>query len=423
MALLGGIEFKVEISIGLTQGEQYLYDAVDSLYDAAVYASDDLYWIDLSARFLQATTHRGKDKWSDRFPPGSMTIDFADEDGIFNPDTGALQLGPLDLRPGRWVRISGREDPLAEWEPMWTGRIDSIRETFATGGSDIVAQFQCTDLQTWLNRFREPALPEDVGVGERTDQRVYRILDLADYPVAGLNPLTDYLDIGVNTMQGTKLIRNYGEEAQRAADAEGGAFYWNRDGTPRFRAQNWIEAPAVDLSIGQPTSEIQVINVPSLSWGVGFVRNNVQLARVNGTVQRVISSASISAYQPRTFQYFDLDNSTDAQVYTLAERMVEWNQWDTARFGELSLIPKTPAAARQLMQLDPGAKMLLQVRTLRGWDYTIEAYLLRVSHQVTADDWEIRVVVENLDRSQPGKGGPFDALAFSDAYRKPEVTP
>jgi hypothetical protein len=268
-----------------------------------------------------------------------------------------------------------------------------------------------SDITTTLSRVNPPALPTPEGGGETTDNRVRRIL----INKVGIPPSFLDAEVGVNTMQASALGKNYLEECQSASDAEGGAFYASKDLGYVFRNQNWLDDLPVKHLVGFAGQPLQLVDVPDLSWDAGRVRNDVQMSVVGGTAQRVVSSQSDAIYGTRTYRRLDLEAETDAQAFDLAQRQIDFYQWDVARFSELEIAPTTPAGARQLMELELGDRLVVQVRTLRGWDYTMDAFVQRVRHEVTANDWKARVVVENYDRGQPGTGGAYND-AYNDAY-------
>jgi hypothetical protein len=419
-ALLPGVEFKLELSLGLGDGASvvYLYDDPTSLYDTATYSGLELYWIDVNARFLSVECSRGRDTYSDRFQPGSLTCVLSDEDGLFNPDTGAIQIGTQQLRVGKWVRLSGRKDAASEWVPLWTGPIQAMRESFTAGGAYVTMTLQANDFGSQLGRRNPPALPAPVGDGERPGDRFTRVLTDTGWP--DLEGWID-ADLGTIQMQETTEAVSRQELLQQCAEAEGGAYFWSAAGVPTFRDRNWLNTEATWLA-GFLGADVQVTNLPSLSWEAANVRNDVQISRVGGNAQRVISSASQSRYGQRTYRRLDLHMKFDGQAYSLAEQLVEFYQWDVARFSEIELSPVTADGVQQLLELELGQKIVLQVRTLRDWVYTAEVWVQRIRHSINADDWRCLVTVENADRSDPGTGGPYSD-AYSDAYSPEGATP
>ena len=416
--------FRAEISIGTGEGEAYLYDDPTSLYDTATYSANEFYWTNVSTRLISCTTTRGRDRYGLSFKAGSATFTFADEDGIFNPDATGLNLGDLRIRPGRFIRLVGKLVQGTEWIPVWTGRIDSIIEAYSGAGHNARAVFQATELASSMARDNPPALVTPVGAGELTSGRAERVLELAGF---SSDDLAGRIDTGVHTMPETTLPESYWNELQNAAQAEGGAAYFGRDGLPRFRNQSWLDTGpdegTVRLSIGGVADAVAISNDPKASWEAARVRNDIQLARVGGTAVPAVDSASQSAYGVRSFRLFDYQLETDVQVQTLADQMLAFFRYDRARLNELELIPLEGDGVNDLLELDLGWRVRVTITLATDWGYTFDAWVNRVSHELDeGGDWKVRIQVDNVDRTNPQFAGPYSS-AFSDAYDpKPEPT-
>ena len=634
-----GVEFRAELALGdiADVDDVFAYDDAPSTYDeTAVYTSSfELYWTDITARLLEFRTNRGRDTFTETFRPGSFTVLLANETGVFNPEFGEIPIGDLSLRPGRWVRISGRAitdgptppsdvfafadqldgtnvvspdfdvdtldagftitgriatetvpaspgarvinvwsgsttnrkmqmfmrdnsslrfqvqttsggvslttgpvdltgdglafvcayapggamlfsvqgeaplfnpgplDPLQssthpltvasradlveggagwrglaqdlvvtptvgpairlagadvgtdgpldgvswteadgghtwdasgavsligasdlnEWIPLITGRIDAIAERYSEGAADIRTEFRCTDLQTAWQRDDPPAL-EIPRPAELSSQRILYLLDEAQFPIGDLP--AGQIDTGVVDVQASNVARPYLEEMQKVATAEGGAFYVDRVGLPRFRQRDWLEASpdagVVQFSAGGEFDEIEIIAASEASWDSARVLNDAQLARRGGSVVLAESSESQARYGRRTLRRFDLENENDADVLFLAERAVARFQYDSLRIDALTLHASTPAAAAQLMALELGNRIRVNVRTLRGWQYAFDAWCQRIEHSgIIGGDWTTRVRIDNVDRTDPESGGAYSS-AFGDGY-SPEPPP
>ena len=115
-----GVQFKVEIALGAVDGQGgFNYDAADALYDTATYSTDDLYWADLTPRVVSVQGSRGRQRLQDQFRPGQGTLTLDNQDGIFNPQVGRNIIGDQAMRPGRWVRLSGKitaqDEAIYQW--------------------------------------------------------------------------------------------------------------------------------------------------------------------------------------------------------------------------------------------------------------------------------------------------------------------
>ena len=634
-----GVEFRVELALGDIEDRDdvFAYDTPPADYDSgALYTgSFELYWIDISSRLVDFRTTRGRDTFNETMRPGSFTVALINDDGVFNPEFGEIPIGDLSLRPGRFVRVSGRVnvedapplnnvfrfadqldgtnvvstdfdidtldggftmtgriateivpaapgarivnvwsgvstnrkmqmfmrdnsslrfqvqttgggislttgpldltgaglafvaayapggeltfavqgeplltnpgpmDPLQvsthpltiasradliegatgwlglaqdlvitptagaairlagedvgtdgpldgvswtegagghtwdasgavsllgdtnlnEWLPMITGRIDAIAERYSDAAAAIATEFRCTDLMTAWQRDDPPAL-EIPRPSESSSERILYLLDEARFPIDALPP--GQIDPGLVDVQSSTIARPYLEEMQKVATAEGGAFYVDRVGLPRFRQRDWLEASpdagTVQFSVGGPFDEIEIVNASEATWDSSRVINDVQLSRRGGEAILAESSESQARYGRRTLRRFDLENQNDADVLFLADRAVTRFRYDSLRIDALTLFASTLDAAVDLITLELGMRIRVNVRTLRGWQYTFDAWVQRIEHSgEIGGDWTTRVRIDNVDRTDPEFGGAYSS-AFDDGY-SPDTTP
>jgi hypothetical protein len=415
-----GPRFRFEISLGiLGEGLQlYEYDDPESLYDSALYAGGfDLYWTDVSARMISASTNRGRDTFGSTYRPGTATIELIDEDGLFNPDYVGLQIGQLSLRPGRWARLLGRWSEDSEWEVLILGKIDSIEERYIDAGHDARARITITDLLADLARDDPPALATPIRGGELPSDRVAYVLD-----ESGFNP-DEWLIADPSDGRFTMLSSTFGDarlvQAQDAELSEGGAFYQDRVGKFRFRAFGWLEtAPESSVpqfNIGGPGADVEAIRIGAARWDRSRIRNDVQLARRDGTAQRRVNTESWVLYDRRTYQRFDYENETDEQVGILAQEMIDTYSFDRLKIAELDLVAMNATGVRKLLELELGwrVRVFVEMAQPRGWGYSFDAWVERISHKlIEGGEWITTIRIENTDRGSPVGGG----AAFSTAF-------
>ena len=69
-----------------------------------------------------------------------------------------------------------------------------------------------------------------------------------------------------------------------------------------------------------------------------------------------------------------------------------------------------------LLEVDLGWRILVQVRMATGWDYAFAAWVQRIEHVGRiGGGWETRLTIDNVDRTDPETGGPY-STAYSDAF-------
>lgn len=397
-ANLTPVVWRLEVALGVAGGAGGLWDT--GQWDTTgVWGGSEPTWVPVTSELLSANPTAGRDAFEDRMRTSTMSIVLADETGEFNPDYGATPPGDLALRPGRLIRLSGNVGE--GYVPVFRGSIDDMTEIYGPGGEDVNMRMSCVGYSADLALNDPPALGAPVGAGEATDDRVARVLD-----AFGWSEVRRDLQSGVHTMQATTLARSSLEEIQRAADAEGGAFYFDGAGVATFKAQGWLENDARSTtpqlypgrgSAGDPS----VIGVTT-EWTRRTIINDAQYTRVGGTMQRETDLTSKSLYGGlRTARRTDLEVETDAQALTLAERIVEARAYDRLRVTGLSLSALDLASGRGLLELQLGDLVEATVTTLHGWGYTVQAHVMRITHVIVADDWVVELRVDDAVTYSP----------------------
>lgn len=408
--LEGIVEFQVSLAVGLASVEDagiWGPDPNEGLWDTSVWNASAPFWIDITALSLMANTNRGRDRWEQRFRTGSASSLLDNQDGLLSLSTG--NLGQLPLRPGRWWRLRGRVVGVTDFIDLYIGQIDTMADKYTDAAASINSLWSLLDFFARFTIDDPPALETPVGAGDLTSERVTRVLDVMEWP----EELRD-IQTGVNTMQSTTLAQDRLEEMATAADAEGGALFISGDGLVTFKANEWLlndpRSQTPQMFAGAPGNNVQVI-AASTDWSTSRVRNDVRMARKGGTEQRVVSGQSQTLYGPRTFQRYDLENDSDAAVLALANAYLDAFQWDRPRLETVGLYPLNSAGATEMMQLQLGDRVRIQISTIPGWSYTGEYWVNRISHGVTNDDWNMSIRVDDTDLSPPlGQG------SFSDGY-------
>lgn len=416
-----GVEFSVELGVGsVGDPNNYLYDDPTSLYDVAVYSSGEIAWTEIATRALSFQSNRGRDTWRDRFRAGTATVTLDNDDGIFNPDAGTAGPGALSLRVGRFLRVSGRVKGDLDWTALYVGTIEGITEAYPAEAHGVRTTFRCVDLMARLQIDNPPALGSPVPA-ERSDLRAARVLELAGWDPGVINADPGKYQVASSTLPAARL-----QEIQAAAQAEGGAFYFARDGVPTFRRFDWLEKGDREGSVQYAIGTGQGFNLQNTgaSWQLGRVFNDIRYARAGGTEQRIQDSTSLAIYGQRTLTQFDFTNTTDSAVFELAERTLERQAFDVLRLGRLKVYPTTEAAARLLLETDVGWRLRVGVITDGGgpdaWGYVQDVWVNRIQHFVTGSDWFAELTVDNVDTSNPFAGGPY-SRGYSTGYKVDEA--
>lgn len=408
----GKIDIRVAIATNLDPEGAALYD--EALYDESFYASENLAWEDISEFVEQITYRRGAERWDSRFTTGTGTIVLDNTTGLFTPIGDGANPWSLPFRPGRLVRVTAHPDPTSEDEVvLFTGRIDSSEDEFDDAGFLLTTTLMLFDVLGDLAGINPPALESATGV-QSTHARVNAALDRAEVP----SEVRD-IQTGEHTMQTSFLAQSVLEECQRAADAEGGAFFALGDGTLVFKARDWLisdeRSVQVQGYLGYDTEQDPdvphaAIEDVETSWELARVRNDISYARSEGTVQRVFDEDSIVKYgsgagageglrSPRTYQRFDLHNNSDDEVLFLAERDLKMSKEARIRVESVQIIanddPDNEDLNRLFYDAQLGDLLSVKVKTGHGWSFERLVTLLGESGVITAEDWKVVFTVDD----------------------------
>ena len=137
------------------------------------------------------------------------------------------------------------------------------------------------------------------------------------------------------------------------------------------------------------------------SWELARVINHAAYARAGGVAQEAQDLGSWSAYGIRSHKRTDLQNTTDAEVATLANRTVSLRKDLRPRADQITIgavdDPDNEDLNRLLWDTELGDRVAIQATTPYGWVIEREAHIFGIDHTITADDW---LVSFRLDDAQ-----------------------
>ena len=117
--------------------------------------------------------------------------------------------------------------------PLFTGRFEGLTGDPADAGHAITASLQLFDFMGDWAAY-DPLETTDTG-NQRTNLRVQAALDRYGWPADERD-----IQVGDHRVTGSTLSDTTLEECQRAADAEGGAFFCLKDGLAVFKSKDWL---------------------------------------------------------------------------------------------------------------------------------------------------------------------------------------
>ena len=385
------LELHVELGVGDSNRP-----ALDTLWGTAKWGAPTSHWSgleptwnDVTGRALDLNVQRGRRTWLDRIGMSSTVVNADNADGWLTWNSASL--GTQDVRPGRPLRIWARTVDDGAHHDIWRGFIEGIDDAYQPSKRP-QASIRAQDA---LAQIAHVDLPEGavVGAGETSDVRIGRILDNADWP-----PQWRRLDPGQVTMQGTNMARNLADELGITADSEGGVAYAGTDGNVYFRNRDWLRlapyATAVQAVVGPDGTVCGTKH--TVIRDAGEIRNDVQLARAGGTMQRYVDNDSIALYRRRAYNRGDLICETDAQVQLLAQRLIGSRSKSLVRLTDVDVAVVDAATAKFAASVDYGWRLIVDWEAPDGSEaWQREVHVMGVTHQIRPDGWSVTLAVDD----------------------------
>lgn len=221
---------------------------------------------------------------------------------------------------GLLVDIGGSGGTFDTDYPLFRGYADSWKATYSAAAKTSQTILTATDGTKVLSRYNGPA-QTSAGAGERTGNRVGRILDNAGWP-AELRAV----DAGLATLQATTLATPAWTELLLTADSERGDIFIDTQGRVTFYGQTRrgenarSNAPTVTWGNGS-TQTLRYSN-PRVTNDDTLIVNEVSIANVGGTAQTVTDATSQAMYLPRSLNRTDLLLQTDGAALAYATALL-----------------------------------------------------------------------------------------------------
>lgn len=297
--------------------------------------------VDVTEYIESCSTMLGRRREGDRYA-GTATLELSNWDGRFttaNLSGPYVDGGVSFVRPRVGVRIE------ATWSStdyaVWFGEVRIWQDTFAANGQDPRTLVHCVDASARLARWDGVALSTPVGGGERSGERIDRILTAADWPYAA-----DLMDGSIQVTE-TTLEGLGSAQIQLVVDAEGGAFWVDAAGTAVFE-----DRAALATETRSNTSQVTFSDAsvffrnPTTSQDEMLIRNTVTLQRDGGEPQTATDATSVGLYGTCSWVRTGLPAESDAELAGLAElAVIRWAEPEY-RVDEVTI---DPAASPSLM--------------------------------------------------------------------------
>jgi hypothetical protein len=297
--------------------------------------------IDLTPNVYHISITRGRNIQRDTYEVGTAVIRVLDPLSYFNPQNTASPYYGY-LAPLRKIRVSATTATTQKY--LFSGYITDYKYTYPvnqdTGYVDISASdgfrlFQMANISTVTGGV----------ASQTTSARVNAILDQVSFPASmrtistGLN--TCIADPGTNRTS-LAAIKN-------AEVSETGAFYMNGSGTAIFKNRTDV----MNSLAKTPVAFNQTGGIPYRNLIFAFddklIINQVNFARVGGSVQSVQNTASVNKYFPHSITQTDLVAETDSLVNNIALEYCATRQDTSIRIDEMVVDLLDPAVPTDTM--------------------------------------------------------------------------
>lgn len=333
----------------------------------------------------------------------SMLLD--NRDRRFDPTNTAgpyVAAGVTQVQPMREFRVR------AQWGSttydLWRGFADGWALTYPNyGWSDAITSLTGTDATKVIANY-DGAEQSDAGAGERTDQRIARILDNVGWEATYRD-----LDTGLTTCQATNLSSNAWTEILLTADTEIGEVLFDEAGKLSFRNRHAIltdtRSATSQATFGDGGSELAYTDVV-IDHDDTQVFNEAHVARTGGSSQTATDTASQTMYLKRTFNRTDLVHETDTESLNYAQYVIALHADGELRFSSITINPDSDPANLypQVLGRKIGDRITVKLTppdaSGSGSPATIsrDVFIRGITHEIELDSWRTTWALQDASK-------------------------
>lgn len=285
------------------------------------------------------------------------------------------------------------------------------KSSIATNNFPLYFIGSCQDLVVYDDYFGGPDYVNEYSIGigtyrtgERTDERITYLADLADWMSDGLD-----LNTGDSTVQGVRITgKGLLDALKEVEKAEQGRLFMSVDGKIRFIDRNaegtgnFITSQAT-FSDNPGVGEIKYSDIV-ITYDDRYVFNEIRVTQPNGTSYTAFDSSSQGKYFKKTLTIDDF--IADDGYYTVNTAIYRLAQYKDpkARIDQLTVNPRRSTAYQSTcVTLDIGDRVTVE-RTPQDVGSQISKSLIieGVKHSITRDSW-----IVTFNTSTPLENAPF----------------
>lgn len=365
----------------------------------AVWSGVEPFWQDVTCEAYQVGITVGRERTTDRFEVGTMTVVAANVSGwadLQPPAPG--DINTLMLRPGRAIRF-GVDHVTQGRVVLFRGFIDVVDPVYEPG-SDVV-NLQCVDALGEVGKVRLTD-PVETGDGEYVHTRLGRILDVVQWP-------PEKRDIAGSSIAllAAKIDGQAADLLGQTSDSAGGAVFGDTNGSVAYRAadwQMWQTSTAPDATIGNVAAD----DVCPTRWQRPYSRAEMSNVIILGNVRQptadVVSrsdSSSWGLYGIETFERTDLATQDVAQLALMADRYLATRGANTIpRVRTVSFDARTADNVVDLLTSSScyrPSRYRCRLALERGLIFDQQHYCTGANHDISPDGWTSELLLDIAD--------------------------
>ncbi len=218
--------------------------------------------------------------------------------------------------------------------------------------------------------------------GERSDQRIARILGWAGIPAGWLSLDVGAVPVGHVDPTGKRPL----ELVQEIAKAEGGPLFMDASGLVRMHARNRMTAP---VTATLSTTADCVGPDLAMRQDLNRVVNDVTVSRPGGASVRVTDPESIVAYG-LAGESLEIVAATDAILYDVASWRLALRSTPQLRTPQLVLDALTDAAhATQILALEVSSRVTVSGLPGQAPASTLDLTVQGYAEKISTDEWTV----------------------------------
>jgi hypothetical protein len=364
-----------------------LDDPVQGVLDNTEYTLGGTLFYDVSEFVRSVSVGRGKSRQLDRFTAGGATIEFNNNNRVFDPEnTSSPFFG--QIIPKRTIKVE------TGGSAVFYGVVDDWNLNYDISGLS-VANADCVDGFTLLS---QRVLADHTSTVQLSGARVNAVLDRPE--VNWPSSLRD-IDNGATTLQADVVEdgTNVYEYLQLVSDSDPGAFFMGADGFINYRDRTVAPVGSgvvvfSDDGSGVPFSDVQIV------YGSELLFNYIQIERNNGGTAIVFDTDSINTYGQQALIKSNLLMNTDSDGLELANYLLGQYSEPEYRFETLTVRLEALSTIQQNSVLGLEIGDVAEIKfTPNNVGSQIDKYasIIRIDHDIRSDSHSITFGFETLD--------------------------